>query len=127
MPSSSIRISRSGSASGANSRPTYSGWGPQSYNCGGEASKLILSQQDAFAPCIPCLTIELTSHCNLKCPYCANPSLKREYGEMSADMIERLAHECATEASIARLMEVPLGLIILSMDAATARTHILAN
>jgi MoaA/NifB/PqqE/SkfB family radical SAM enzyme len=92
-----------------------------------------LSQQDAFAPCIPCLTIELTSHCNLKCPYCANPSLKREYGEMSADMIERLAHECATngslltEASIARLMEVPLGLIILSMDAATARTHILAN
>jgi hypothetical protein len=43
---------------------------------------------------------------------------------MSADMIERLAHECATEASIARLMEVPLGLIILSMDAATARTHI---
>ncbi|MGE3918557.1 MAG: radical SAM protein, partial [Hyphomicrobiaceae bacterium] len=64
----------------------------------------ILTRDEAFSPIVPPLTIELTSRCNLKCPYCANPSLKRSYGEMPLDLIFRLAEECA--ASSHRVMAV---------------------
>ena len=42
----------------------------------------------------PSLTIEFTSHCNLKCPYCSSPNAKRERGYMSdetfASMVRNL-------------------------------------
>lgn len=56
----------------------------------------ILTEDEAFAPVIPPITIELTSRCNFKCPYCANPTLKRAYGEMSDELVFRLADECAS-------------------------------
>jgi radical SAM protein with 4Fe4S-binding SPASM domain len=57
----------------------------------------VLKPEEAFAPFVPPINIELTSLCNLKCPYCANPTLQRPYGEMPTEMIYRLADECARE------------------------------
>jgi MoaA/NifB/PqqE/SkfB family radical SAM enzyme len=57
----------------------------------------VLQPEEAFAPFVPPITLELTSLCNLKCPYCANPTLQRAYGEMPTEMIYRLADECAQE------------------------------
>ena len=53
-----------------------------------------LSPQQAYAPFVPPVTIELTARCNFKCPYCANPTLQRTKGEMPTEMILRLAEEC---------------------------------
>jgi MoaA/NifB/PqqE/SkfB family radical SAM enzyme len=55
----------------------------------------ILSEDEAFAPHVPPITLELTSSCNLICPYCANPTLKRGYGDMDDAMLDRLIGECA--------------------------------
>lgn len=55
----------------------------------------ILTEDEAFAPHVPPITLELTSSCNLICPYCANPTLRRGYGEMDDALLDRLIGECA--------------------------------
>jgi hypothetical protein len=49
----------------------------------------------AFYPRVPGLSLELTSICNLTCPYCANPSLTRPKGTIGWDLLERVVDECA--------------------------------
>jgi radical SAM protein with 4Fe4S-binding SPASM domain len=48
----------------------------------------LVSPLEAYFPTIPPLNVELGSRCNLKCTYCANPTLKREYSRMSEDIID---------------------------------------
>jgi MoaA/NifB/PqqE/SkfB family radical SAM enzyme len=55
----------------------------------------VLAEDEAFAPHVPPITLELTSSCNLICPYCANPTLKRGYGDMDDALLDRLIGECA--------------------------------
>lgn len=54
-----------------------------------------VSSEDAYFPTVPPINIELNSRCNLKCPYCANPTLAREYESMEWDLIRRVVDECA--------------------------------
>lgn len=51
----------------------------------------------AFYPDVPPISLELTSQCNLKCPYCTNPILPRqqEKPNISWSLLEKLVDECA--------------------------------
>ena len=52
-----------------------------------------VSPNKAYFPTIPPLNIELSSHCNLKCPYCANATLDRDYVKMQDTIIERVIEQ----------------------------------
>jgi MoaA/NifB/PqqE/SkfB family radical SAM enzyme len=51
----------------------------------------------AFYPEVPPISLELTSKCNLKCPYCTNAVLPRQQAEpyISWALLEKLVDECA--------------------------------
>jgi MoaA/NifB/PqqE/SkfB family radical SAM enzyme len=50
-----------------------------------------------FYPVVPPISLELTSRCNLKCPYCANPTLTRPTGYIDWELFEKLVDECSRE------------------------------
>lgn len=50
---------------------------------------------DVFYPSVPPISLELTSKCNLKCPYCANGQLDRPPGFIDWDLLEKIVEECA--------------------------------
>jgi radical SAM protein with 4Fe4S-binding SPASM domain len=52
-----------------------------------------VSPNKAYFPTIPPLNIELSSHCNLKCPYCANATLDRDYVKMQDTIIDRIIEQ----------------------------------
>lgn len=60
-----------------------------------EPSSCVLPDE-AYYPKIPYISIELSSYCNLKCPYCANATLARDYEKMNAEIIERIIEQCQT-------------------------------
>ena len=49
----------------------------------------------AFYPKIPAISLELTNQCNLKCPYCANPTLLRPKSYIEWSLLEKIVSECA--------------------------------
>lgn len=49
----------------------------------------------AFYPYVPVISLELTNHCNLKCPYCSNPTLVRPKSYIEWSLVERIVEECA--------------------------------
>jgi len=49
----------------------------------------------AYYPRVPQISLELTNHCNLKCPYCANPALTRPKGYIDWSLLEKITDECA--------------------------------
>jgi len=49
----------------------------------------------AFYPRVPMISLELTNHCNLKCPYCANVTLTRPKTYIDWSFFERMVDECA--------------------------------
>lgn len=53
----------------------------------------ILSKENAFYPHIPPISLELTSRCNLKCPYCANSVLTRNRGYIEWTLLEKIVKE----------------------------------
>jgi MoaA/NifB/PqqE/SkfB family radical SAM enzyme len=53
----------------------------------------VLSPDEAFFPRIPPLNIELSSRCNLKCPYCANPTLTRDYESLPDHLFDKVVAE----------------------------------
>ncbi len=53
----------------------------------------LVSPDEAFFPRIPPLNIELSSRCNLKCPYCANPTLTRDYENLPDHLFEKVVAE----------------------------------
>lgn len=64
-----------------------------------ESTKLMPSQQiDAnvvFYPSVPPISLELTSRCNLKCPYCSNSQLDRPPAFIDWALLEKIVDECA--------------------------------
>jgi len=53
-----------------------------------------LSPDEAYFPSIPPVCIELSSKCNLKCPYCSNSTLARDHINMDTVVIERIIEQC---------------------------------
>ena len=53
----------------------------------------LVSPDEAFYPRLPPLNIELSSRCNLKCPYCANPTLTRAYENMPDELFYKVVAE----------------------------------
>lgn len=51
----------------------------------------------AFYPRVPAISLELTNHCNLKCPYCANATLTRPKNYIEWALIEKIVDECAAK------------------------------
>ena len=49
----------------------------------------------AFYPRVPAVSLELTNNCNLKCPYCANPTLERPKAYIKWTLLEKVVDECA--------------------------------
>jgi MoaA/NifB/PqqE/SkfB family radical SAM enzyme len=49
----------------------------------------------AFLPKVPVISLELTNHCNLKCPYCSNPTLMRPKSYIEWPLVEKIVDECA--------------------------------
>jgi len=49
----------------------------------------------AYYPNVPVISLELTNHCNLKCPYCANPTLVRPKSYIEWPLLEKIVDECA--------------------------------
>lgn len=49
----------------------------------------------AFFPHVPVISLELTNNCNLKCPYCANPTLERPKAYIEWALLEKIIDECA--------------------------------
>lgn len=49
----------------------------------------------AYYPDMPVISLELTNHCNLKCPYCANPTLIRPKSYIEWPLLEKIVDECA--------------------------------
>lgn len=49
----------------------------------------------AFYPRVPVISLELTSNCNLKCPYCANGTLTRPKTYIEWALLEKIIDECA--------------------------------
>src|SRR5262245_17207747 len=47
------------------------------------------------APTPPMVSVELTNHCNLRCPYCTNPTTLRPRGVMGEKIFRRLLDEVA--------------------------------
>jgi cyclic pyranopterin phosphate synthase len=47
-----------------------------------------------FYPTVPPISLELTSRCNLKCPYCANGTLTRPEGFIAWSLLEKLVDQC---------------------------------
>jgi radical SAM protein with 4Fe4S-binding SPASM domain len=56
-------------------------------------SSAVVDPSEAFFPRMPPLNIELSSKCNLKCPYCANPTLTREYENLPDDLFHKIVRE----------------------------------
>ncbi|MEK8021479.1 MAG: radical SAM protein, partial [Candidatus Parabeggiatoa sp.] len=52
-----------------------------------------LSKEEAFYPKVPPISLELTSKCNLKCPYCANSVLTRNKGYIEWKLLEKIVEE----------------------------------
>jgi len=52
-----------------------------------------VSPDKAYFPTIPYLNIELSNHCNLKCPYCANATLDRDCVKMQDTAIDRIIEQ----------------------------------
>lgn len=52
-------------------------------------------QDDAFYPSVPPISLELTSKCNLKCPYCANSQLTRPQAFIAWTLLEKIVDDCA--------------------------------
>src|SRR5579862_5673451 len=48
-----------------------------------------------YYPEVPPISLELTSVCNLKCPYCANNTLTRPSGYIGDALLDRLIGQCA--------------------------------
>lgn len=46
-----------------------------------------------FYPRVPNISLELTNHCNMHCPYCANNSLTRPKGYIEWDLLEKIVIE----------------------------------
>jgi sulfatase maturation enzyme AslB (radical SAM superfamily) len=54
--------------------------------------------KNAYFPSIPRVNLELSSRCNLKCPYCANPTLTRDYENMPDELLAKILDDLvATE------------------------------
>jgi MoaA/NifB/PqqE/SkfB family radical SAM enzyme len=51
----------------------------------------------AFFPRVPEISLELTNVCNLTCPYCANPILKRPKGTIEWDLLEHIVDQAARD------------------------------
>jgi pyruvate-formate lyase-activating enzyme len=49
----------------------------------------------AYYPNVPSISLELTNNCNLKCPYCANPTLLRPKSYIEWQLLEKIVDECA--------------------------------
>ena len=49
----------------------------------------------AYYPNVPSISLELTNNCNLKCPYCANPTLMRPKSYIDWPLLEKIVNECA--------------------------------
>lgn len=49
----------------------------------------------AFYPRVPMISLELTNHCNLACPYCANVTLTRPKTYIEWALLEKIVDECA--------------------------------
>jgi MoaA/NifB/PqqE/SkfB family radical SAM enzyme len=49
--------------------------------------------KNAYFPSIPKVNLELSSRCNLKCPYCANPALTRDYENMSDELVAKIVDD----------------------------------
>lgn len=49
----------------------------------------------AFYPRVPLISLELTNHCNLACPYCANVTLTRPKTYIEWSLLEKIVDECA--------------------------------
>jgi len=49
----------------------------------------------AFYPRVPKISLELTNHCNLACPYCANVTLTRPKTYIEWPLLEKIVEECA--------------------------------
>jgi sulfatase maturation enzyme AslB (radical SAM superfamily) len=62
--------------------------GPIGASALGDAPKVV------FYPTVPPISLELTSRCNLKCPYCANGTLTRPMGYIDWSLLEKLVDEC---------------------------------
>lgn len=56
-------------------------------------NNLVLSEKNAFYPHVPPISLELTSRCNLKCPYCANSVLARKKGYIEWALLEKIVEE----------------------------------
>lgn len=57
------------------------------------STQSFVSPLEAYFPTIPPLNVELGSKCNLKCPYCANPTLQRDYSQMGDDTIDLICRQ----------------------------------
>jgi len=47
----------------------------------------------AFYPRVPDISLELTNHCNMRCPYCANRTLTRRKGHIAWELLEKIVFE----------------------------------
>ena len=47
-----------------------------------------------FYPEVPWISVELTNHCNLRCPFCGNRNMTRQRGYMSWELLEKIVDEC---------------------------------
>jgi len=56
---------------------------------------LSVLKEDAFYPQVPPISLELTSSCNLKCPYCANSILQRGKNFIKWPLLEKIIEESA--------------------------------
>ena len=56
---------------------------------------LVKTIEFAYYPRVPEISLELTNHCNLKCPYCANPTLTRAKDYIAWPLLEKIVDECA--------------------------------
>lgn len=65
-----------------------------------ELSKTLFAPMSAvidfpFYPRIPAISLELTSHCNLRCPYCLNATLQRTKKNISWELLVKIVDEAA--------------------------------
>lgn len=49
---------------------------------------------EPFFPIVPLISLELTNHCNLRCPYCGNRNMTRPRGYMEWGLLEKIVADC---------------------------------